>query len=282
MNKKIFVLFGILMIFFLTGQVKGEDCFSEYECGEWSICNDDGIQQRTCSDISCGKGDIIERKFCLKPGCKPDIQCSNWGICNYNKKLNDIINRELVFEGYTERFCRDLNGCIESSVEIMPCDLSVPIKTKKVITCNEEYIEIFDEKTEKLIGRIKEKTDISSGRKRVDISFLTGESSYCGYCYDNEKNYDETGIDCGGPSCPSCVEIKEFFDWAYWMNFFLWMVFGILLVLFLIQRKNEKKSDIPLLKQLSFWFKVNPKEREKILEEKIKMIFYGNRFLGNF
>jgi len=112
---------------FLISHISGGECFSEYECGEWSGCNEEGIQQRACVDVNCERGDIIERKFCLKPGCKPDIQCSDWEACNYNRKINDIVRGELIFEGYTERFCRDLNGCIEGHVEIMPCDLSIPI-----------------------------------------------------------------------------------------------------------------------------------------------------------
>lgn len=112
--------------------------------------------------------------------------------------------------------------------------MAVPIEVKKVEWCHETYIEIYDLKTNKLVSRMKESQSVEN--KKIDIGFIVGEfSGYCDYCFDNVKNYDETGLDCGGPNCPACVPIKEYFDWLKWLTWLLWLLL-LLLILYILYR----------------------------------------------
>ena len=249
MKKKYIVATFVLAVavLYLSNGVDSYMCFPEYECGEWSECNaTTDIQQRVCKDIKCGTEDILERRFCSqKQDCTPDLKCGEWSECYYEKEIGDIIKREVSFEGYMERECVDLNGCIETQVERKSCSLSVPVEVKKREWCNQEYIEIFDAKTKKLVSRIKETKLPFGDMRRVDISFVTSEApKYCSYCYDGIKNYDETGVDCGGKSCPPCIETEEFFDWLYWTVRVLWavLIFSVLIAIFILMKASRKNN----------------------------------------
>lgn len=214
---------------FMINLVSSAACFPDYECGEWSNCFED-LKSRTCVDKKCGMQNITEREFCFEKGCKPNIQCTEWTNCFFTEKINDILKGESRFIGYKERTCSDLSGCISPSFESTSCVLSAPIKIKKTIWCNEEYVEIFDDETQAFVGRIKKAEIKDNPRKnRVDISFATtGNSSYCDYCFDDVKNNDEVNVDCGG-ACPSCIESVVYFDWLFWVIISSWFLFGILL-----------------------------------------------------
>jgi len=164
----------------------------------------------------------------------------------------------------------------------LSCDVSVPIKINKVKWCNEEYLEIFDQDTNQLVGRIKEKEIFgsSNSQNRVDISFSNSDfKGYCDYCFDGVKNYDETEIDCGGKSCPVCLEEFVYFDWVYWAILGSWVFF---VLLFFIAIKKEISNRIILgypdasfqekIKNL-FGMNVPNEERERILEERIRRWF---------
>ena len=75
----------------------------------------------------------------------------------------------------------------------------------------------------------------------AEVIFLVGNfSGYCGYCYNGVKDYDETGIDCGGPNCPQCeVEVREwnFRSWAI-------IVLGLFLILLVLLYFTYNFSDI--------------------------------------
>ena len=65
----------------------------------------------------------------------------------------------------------------------------------------------------------------------AEVIFLVGNfSGYCGYCYNGVKDYDETGIDCGGSNCPSCGGEEE----KEWRELISWILGLILIVLILI------------------------------------------------
>lgn len=262
MNKFVLFLFGIILIGFVSAE-----CFPNYECGEWSACEDD-LSTRICVDTKCGGDDIIERMFCGGADCEAQIECGEWSSCNYFDKTNDILEEQLTFEGFKERVCYDRAKCIDSFVETEGCSLSVPVKVKKTEWCGEELVEIFDDKGN-VVGRVQE-TAVSKRFNRVDISFIRETSKdYCNYCFDGEKNFDETDTDCGGPSCPECIPVIEFFDWAFIAAMLSWGIFGLLFISGLVViSKSENFSEG--VKNIFVFFK--PLSREEALEreEKIK------------
>lgn len=246
-NKKNILYLHIFLFILLINLVSSAaDCFPEYVCGEWEGCGEDGIQKRTCTDNKCGNEKVIERRFCGVSDCEPNIKCSDWEGCNYESKTNDIINERLSFTGYQQRNCIDFNECISDFSEEMFCNFSFPVKVNKVKWCNEEYVEIFDVNTDKLVSRIKEtKIGGLNGLNKIDISFLTEEfGDNCNYCFDGIKDYDETGVDCGGSSCGKCVQKIEFFDWAYFLIFISWGIFFLMLIVFFSGKRRSVNGEI--------------------------------------
>lgn len=262
MNKLILVFVFLFLINFVSA-----DCFPEYKCGEWGECVED-LTTRICKDIKCDAEDITERKFCGSAECEPDIFCEEWSNCNYFDKTSDIINEKVIFEGVKERVCTDSAKCIDSFVEKEGCSLSVPVKIRRTEWCGEQLVEILDE-VGNVVGRIKQKEVIKTFR-RVDISLVEKNlPTYCSYCFDGEKNYDEENVDCGGESCPVCIERIEFFDWAYFASFFSWGIFVLLsLVGLIIVSRNEGFSES--VKSIFSFFKPLSREEALAREEKIK------------
>lgn len=138
--------------------------------------------------------------YYAKEKCDEDFNCGEWQECAANYMPQDILEGKEKFDGIQERRCYD--GCGNVKIESQICMLVLPVNANKKIWCNEDYVEIYEKDTNRLVARVKESEveDI----KRVDVSFLTaGNIGYCPYCHDNIKNFDEAGIDCGG-SCNSC------------------------------------------------------------------------------
>ena len=262
MNKFFLLLFGILFISFVSSA-----CFPNYKCGEWGVCEED-LSSRTCVDTSCGAKDIIERQFCGDAACDSKIECGDWSSCNYFDKTNDIIEEKLIFEGSKERICYDKENCVSSFVEVESCSASTPVKVKKTTWCGKELVEIFDNEGN-TVGRVQE-TQVTKKVSRVDISFLRENSpDYCGYCFDKEQNFDETGLDCGGPYCPECVPIIEYIDWAFIVAMFSWGIFGLLFLSGLFVLGNEENFSEGIMGVLRL-FKPLTREEALAREGKIK------------
>tara|TARA_Y100000034_G_scaffold45400_1_gene55816 strand:- start:668 stop:1300 length:633 start_codon:yes stop_codon:yes gene_type:complete len=183
----------------------------------------------------------------IEEECISDIKCGEWGECDIQEKINEILNEELDLEktitynsminSYKERTCVDLNECLSNNIERESCNLSTSIEIKRTKWCNEDYIEIYDADSNKLVVRIK--GEEIPGFNKIDISFITDKfQGYCNYCFDGIKNYDEKGIDCGG-SCSDCINKIEFSNSLQLIISVLWIVFALLLILFMI---NEKRA----------------------------------------
>jgi len=79
------LIFALAFFLILPAVNAQQDCFPEYECGEWEEC-ESGLQSRVCEDVKCGRREIVERSFCEKLGCKPKIECDDWSQCFYTEK----------------------------------------------------------------------------------------------------------------------------------------------------------------------------------------------------
>ena len=175
-------------------------------CLEWSsavICNLGEI----CSGGSC----VPSTEFLTVAGggggtgCVSKWNCSEFGECSI---LYDITGE--IRSRQTQK-CTDLNGCFPSTIRELSCRVEVPIIVERVERCFEKHIMIYNNLTGKLIADLKE--DITQKKAGIDVSLATTEiiQDYCDYCYDGEKNFDETYTDCGG-SCASC-NLNSFTEW---------------------------------------------------------------------
>jgi hypothetical protein len=72
---------------------------------------------------------------------------------------------------------------------------------------------------------------------------------YCPWCYDGKKNFDETGVDCGG-SCKDCAQIEIPAGISVWL-----VVAGAIVIAgaigYWIYRTMKKKSLLKTKKPVS-------------------------------
>jgi hypothetical protein len=125
-------------------------------------------------------------------------------------------------------------------MEVRDCNETLPIKTRKTAWCNASYVEIFNADTGQFISRIKE---LGMGETRLDIDLSLREvmgRDYCWYCYDGVRDYDETGIDCGG-SCLECSEISVTYSLFDYIAFLSFLFADLLLIVFILFWTRERK-----------------------------------------
>lgn len=162
--------------------------------------------------------------------CTPNWNCVKISECNADYSFKDVINGIILKEGVQIEKCTDLAKCSSDKFEEKPCSFTIPINSKKVVWCGENYIEIYDNEKNILVGKMKEEKLKNYNNSKIDISFIVTENNqYCDYCYNGIKDYDEIEIDCGG-SCKSCLEEYVYSDWLFFTTIILW---GILFLLIL-------------------------------------------------
>lgn len=200
--------------------VVNQSCIDIWQCGNWSECIL-GKKQRECKQANplCEYNTYKPPTewidpLCMQPElrCEPNWTCSDWQSCKLNYNVRVALSGSITdaLQTKQERLCYDASYCIGSvGMESRDCNETITIKTRKVEWCNGNYIEIFNEDTGQFISRIKEY--LPGELPHLDIELSLKELSrrdYCWYCYDGQKDYDETGIDCGG-SCAECMEIEK-------------------------------------------------------------------------
>ncbi|MCW8966257.1 MAG: hypothetical protein OQK82_06195 [Candidatus Pacearchaeota archaeon] len=211
---------------------------------------------------------VIEDEYDISDDCSPAYVCGEWEDCNFFSRTDDILDDKLIFEGVRQRVCVDSAECVESFVESEKCNLSVPGKVQKAEWCGEDIIEILDGQNN-TVGRIKT-TKVINGHNRVDIFLVdTGLFTYCDYCYDGEKNYDEESVDCGGAFCPKCIFMVEYINWAYIVSILFWGIFFLLFFIGLFIVIGGERFGKGL-RSLIYFFKPLSREEALAREQKIK------------
>lgn len=213
-------------------------CTPEYRCQDWSSCNN-GIESRTCSDISCGTGDIVERRLCTGDNqlCNTNYQCSDWSQCTYLSKTEDVLTGNLQFSGYQERACADLNSCVDDFVEERKCADSFAVRFVTVERCGEPFVVALDTRSDREVSKIA----VDAWRQqKLDITFVQSNFSYCASCYNGIQDSDETDIDCGG-SCKECVEESGISEQVLIVSS-SWAVSGVFFILLVFFCVFDKKS----------------------------------------
>ncbi|VVB78602.1 Right handed beta helix region [uncultured archaeon] len=128
----------------------------------------------------------------------PRSECSNWSLCSLAYDLNDILENNLFFGGNQTRKCF-LNGKV--TLETKPCNLKTNINILKIPSILGKSIEIENEENISLATLEFIPGEVS----RLDIKFVLVDIQYPSHCYDNLKNYNELGINCG-EECEICLE----------------------------------------------------------------------------
>ncbi|MFQ5531093.1 MAG: hypothetical protein ACE5ES_00595, partial [Candidatus Nanoarchaeia archaeon] len=269
-------------------------CREEWACS-WNDCQDIGngtyyATPYNCVEINnCGTesdmpgpiqcvGGSENKPFSESPSCLPTWEFGEWEECTGDYTIREVIEGRSQFPGTYERNLTDISGCgFGKKVQVGGCNLSVPIIAERTQWCFEEYIKVYNTDNGELVSIVKE-TGLQNtpDLNKVDIHFIDDESIVCGYCFDGVQNFDETGIDCGGSSCPKCLRLSpfEFFDWLFWLIIILWII--VLILMTWIYKEEKKRKPVSEKGKLKRWFKslvsrVKLKEtrEEKLLEKKI-------------
>ena len=220
------------------------ECNENWYC-HYSVCDGEFKYASDCEDLnSCGSD--LEKPYKKACNCKPDYSCEEWGECNADLSLENVLKGEASIKGVESRVCEEATNCIDEEdllTEERECNAGVPVRIQRVEWCYEDYIEIYDVETDQLVSRVKERS--VENIKRVDIGFLTTENgAVCSYCFDGIKNFDETGVDCGGQICQVCVPSGSFFDYLYYSKFALWILL-LMLTLYSAYRYRYELVDLP-------------------------------------
>jgi len=142
--------------------------------------------------------------------CKPSYSCSDWGFCKAEYNLDDLLNNNAVF-GIQYRLCVDDNGCLPNLLDSQRCVLSTDIITRQKVWCNKTFLEVLDLNgtvLARLDKGLNSNTDSTKMQDYLDININLLTNGYCYYCFNNKKDFDETGRDCGG-SCSPCGQTKK-------------------------------------------------------------------------
>ncbi len=238
-------------------------CVPDWQCS-WSACEDDGSGNyystpSNCFDANlCGVSEsmptrvqcALDREGKYVPvtpqgdECLPLWNCGGWSKCQADYNLKDILRGDTTLGGTQYRTCEDVRGCVSNTIDKRSCSLALPVKVTKTKWCFDDYIEIHDVSSGRLVSRVQE--DSRGELTRVDIGFVATEfEGYCGYCYDGIKNYDEEGVDCGGSGCVECIDKGTFFDWMYYVKIALWIILLILVLVGLYENRKTISKRVP-------------------------------------
>ncbi len=222
-------------------------------CAENWYCNYDQCDGKYklalgCEDLNqCGT--TLFKPLKKECNCIPNYECDNWKECNVKYDINDILYGRPSVSASQQRNCYEKTNCIDEPDTIVKdreCKLSVPIYAEKKEWCFEEYVELYEKGTNKLVGRFKQR--VIENILAVDIGFTVTESkSVCNYCFDTIKNFNELDIDCGG-SCQQCVDHEKFFDYLYFAKISISLLWLLLLIILLIIYHYSRKEIIPRFK----------------------------------
>lgn len=225
--------------------IVNETCTDFWVCSNWSDCIN-GKRYRSCRKINpeCELTSNKPATEWIDPSCvtsikdcKPKWTCTDWGECKIDYDVELITQGSIVnaIKTKQERLCYDAAYCTGIvGVETRECEKKIPIITRETKWCGQDYIEIFNSETGRFLSRIKKyKLGKSEG---LDIELTLRElkrEDYCWYCYDGIKDYDETGVDCGG-SCQECIETQISFDFTEFFKFLLFIIADVALLLYII------------------------------------------------
>ncbi len=226
--------------------IANQTCIDKWQCLNWTECTD-SRRTRVCTKVNRECPANLNKPptvwldpFCFssaKLECRSNWTCDDWSECKTDYKA-DILVKGVIAETIgtrQERKCYDSSFCVGSvGIETKDCDRTIPVTTREVEWCHSRYIEVYNSENGMLLSRVR-RSLVGEGGMDIDLSMRElSRMSYCWYCFDAIKDFDEEAIDCGGASCPVCGK-KEMagynvFDSA---RFILFIVADILLLFYL-------------------------------------------------
>lgn len=135
--------------------------------------------------------------------------CDNLGGCSSWTSVDSVTCTTNVTTPVTCPTCPDYSGCGGGGIILPPGfykgkKKGFPERARVELVCN--GIPISNE----TLLRIN--INFRKGSRKLSvygINYSLENLEYCPWCYDGVKNYDETGIDCGG-SCRECGVVEAF------------------------------------------------------------------------
>ena len=190
------------------------------ECGNYDddVCLEFGSGRACSNDLKCYSGNCILE-------CAPDWQCSSWSSCINEKQTRTCIDKNICNsqKPMEEIKCSELIKIKEAAPEYnVTCfeakglseeEIIVYSDLLKITSCKDEREKLVNIDTRFRCNGI----EISINDASLNIVYKEKPSfflnmnqndqhkKYCPWCFNNKKDYDETGIDCGG-SCMPCNE----------------------------------------------------------------------------
>ncbi|MFA6022748.1 MAG: NosD domain-containing protein [Candidatus Pacearchaeota archaeon] len=211
-------------------------CEENWYC-TWSVCKEPGFKYaEDCVDLNeCGTN--LNKPYQQECSCIPDFKCGENSLCEFNYSVTDVLQGKPVLSGQQFSLCSDAKKCENNTVNYSSCDVGTPVRIVNSKICYEDYVEVYDIASNKLVSRLK--SSQVSGLKKLDIGLITSSfAGYCNFCFDGIKDFDETDVDCGG-SCAPCIIKKAYFDWLYYLKLILWISLLILVVYAIIKHRKE-------------------------------------------
>ncbi|MEM1535243.1 MAG: hypothetical protein QXO56_01835, partial [Candidatus Pacearchaeota archaeon] len=232
-------------------QVTVIKCIDEWNCSEWGPCIN-GTMERRCVKVNpeCPSEEHkpSESQACVVPIEKCVLAyCENWSECKLERaSWKELLAGKITYYGKQKRICYCKDG--RNYSEEQDCVVYKELKVEKGFECGVVHYYVKDKATNKILAKIK----MPSFEKGLDIHFVIKESElgYCWYCFDGKQDYDETGIDCGGP-CKPCVEKPAVPAKAKKFNYLPVIIISILFVsgLAWLTLKLLKKREIVAMKR---------------------------------
>jgi len=179
----------------------GETCIGR-NCISLTRCEPSCIPPEQCVNGVCKEIPVLESASGASAGCAPNFVCGAWSECSADYNVENLIYQTSV-SGVKTRLCIDKENCLVNFEEKQNCSLQEEIIAENKVWCNQNYTEIKDKKTGKVLARLK----LGINGKMIDVDLNVEGKGYCPYCFDGIKNYDEEDVDCGG-SCVPCAELE--------------------------------------------------------------------------
>jgi len=126
----------------------GRSCRADYQCGQWSLCDSDLEQTRTCVDTKCREKDKIEKKSCEV--CDESWVCSPWGSCSAGKETRTCLDEHscgtALYHPVEQRSCVAASGASTSFEEQsgQQSFSSTPLPQQPAAPSSESFLEKYD------------------------------------------------------------------------------------------------------------------------------------------
>ncbi|MBS3071566.1 LamG domain-containing protein [Candidatus Pacearchaeota archaeon] len=213
-------------------------CVSDWLCGEWSACAN-GKTTRRCEDLNSCTTNVqpVEELACSIDNCVPDIQCGSWGTCEYEDRIEDVFDGEIKLSGERARECEDFGGCIEGYSDNLLCESSYEIELIEENVCGQKTLIAINKKTGVPVTHINLDAWKNSN---LQIKFVQSNLTTCSTCFNNIKDGNENGIDCGG-DCAICKDDRIDISYIKWILWLLLLILLLAIGIYLEEKHRKRK-----------------------------------------